>query len=194
MHSSCGAVWCARSHSLRHSFLFSGWGIDLDHHYSHMCLPNIQSQSLVHRQSQSGDPPVKMCASSAARLVLTSGGYHRSRSLSRTLILSSLIVFSFLSSSCVQCDIINVDTPINIHPHESPTLAMKVLRNYLNSDHDNNGKTKSAVNESVSAPSEIRCEREVEAVLNGFADSALWAFRSEWKRINLSVKHLNIFF
>lgn len=78
-------------------------------------------------------------------------------------VITLLIIFSCISSS--YGDIISGEDQ-----HDSHLLVINVLRNYQNSL-----QAKSAINGS----SETQCQVDVEAVLDGYADSELWAFRSE---------------
>lgn len=79
-------------------------------------------------------------------------------------VITLLIIFSCISSS--HGDIISGEDQ-----HDSHLLVINVLRNYQNSL-----QAKSGINGS----SETQCQVDVEAVLDGYAESELWAFRSEW--------------
>lgn len=77
-------------------------------------------------------------------------------------VITVLIIFSCISSS--RGDIISEDQ------HDSHLLAINVLRNYKNSWQYQSG---------INGSSETQCQVDVEAVLDGYAESELWAFRSE---------------
>lgn len=78
-------------------------------------------------------------------------------------VITLLIIFSCILSS--HGDLISGEDQ-----YDSPVLVIEVLRNYQNSL-----QTQSGINGS----SEIQCQVDVEAVLDGYAESELWAFRSE---------------
>lgn len=91
-----------------------------------------------------------------------------------------LTVTFFCLISCVNCDLVYKISDLNNNNQnnmdvDSPELVILILRNFKNNSE--------AISEYAATPSGDKCQKDVETVLRGHAESSLWATRSEWNNI-----------